>query len=67
MKPYDLTQVRPGAWYNTQQVADILGIDRRTVKRKRDGGILHFRTNRLSGREVISGKQLLKDVGLYRI
>lgn len=53
-------QVIPDGLYNQSQAADLLGVDRHTVARYEDNGLIIFKSRKAGGRKVTTGEQILK-------
>ena len=46
--------------YSQAQTARVLGIDRHTVKRYEENGLLRFKARKATFRKVITGKQIIQ-------
>lgn len=52
--------VEPSGLYNQRQAAEALHVDRHTIKRYADEGLIRFRVRRAGKGLVVSGSEIIK-------
>ena len=53
-------EVIPDGLYNQKQAAELLGVDRHTVRRYELDGSITFKSRRAGGRKVATGAEILR-------